>query len=159
MTVLIDTSVWIHVFRDRTGAAASHVLSQVADDLVTLTRFNELELLQGAANEREWATLTDYLAGQDYLEAGRDTWRDAARIYHDLRRRGRTVRSAIDCCIAQLAIEHSALLLHDDQDFDAIAEIRPLAAERLRLPPAPRSPAYSPCSTASSSRRATGRPL
>ncbi len=134
MTVLIDTSVWVDVLRDASGAAADRVRSIVADDEVVLTRFNQLELLQGAIDEREWTTLARYLDGQEYIEADVDTWRAAARIYYELRRRGRTVRSAIDCCIAQLAIEHEALLLHQDRDFEAIAEIRPLVAQRISFP-------------------------
>ena len=134
MTVLIDTSVWVDVLRDASGAAADRVRSIVDDDEVVLTRFNQLELLQGALDEREWTTLANYLEGQDYVEAGDDTWRAAARIYYELRRRGRTVRSAVDCCIAQLAIEHEALLLHQDRDFETIAEIRPLAAQHISFP-------------------------
>ena len=131
MATLIDTSVWIDVFRDTSGGTASRVRSLVADDDVVLTRFNQLELLQGAADEREWAMLADFLDGQDYVEASGDTWRNAARIYFDLRRRGRTIRSPIDCCIAQLAIENDLRLLHEDRDFETIAEIRPLAAWRI----------------------------
>ena len=134
MTVLIDTSVWVDVLRDASGAAADRVRSIVDDDEVVLTRFNQLELLQGAVDEQEWTTLARYLDGQDYIEADADTWRAAARIYYELRRRGRTVRSAIDCCIAQLAIEHEALLLHKDRDFETIAEIRPLVAQRIFFP-------------------------
>ena len=137
MTVLIDTSVWVDVLRDASGVAADRVRSIVDDDEVVLTRFNQLELLQGAVDEREWTTLANYLEGQEYIEADVDTWRAAARIYHELRRRGRTVRSAIDCCIAQLAIEHEALLLHQDRDFETIAEIRPLAAQRVSFPADP----------------------
>ena len=131
MAILIDTSVWVDVFRDTGGGTANRVRSLVADDDVVLTRFNQLELLQGAADEREWATLADFLESQDYVEASGDTWRDAARIYFDLRRRGRTVRSPIDCCIAQIAIENNLRLLHRDRDFEAIAEIRPLVARRI----------------------------
>ena len=131
MATLIDTSVWIDVFRDTSGGTASRVRSLVADDDVVLTRFNQLELLQGAADEREWAMLADFLDGQDYVEASGDTWRDAARIYFDLRRRRRTIRSPIDCCIAQLAIKNDLRLLHEDRDFETIAEIRPLAACRI----------------------------
>ena len=131
MTVLIDTSVWVDVLRDDTGVAASRVLSIVGDDEIAFTRFTQLELLQGALDEREWTTLSEHLSTQDYIEAEAGTWREAARIYFELRRRRRTVRSAIDCCIAQLAIEHGALLLHADRDFDTIAEIRPLALLRL----------------------------
>ena len=131
MAILIDTSVWIDVLRDTSGDTANRVRSLVADDDVVLTRFNQLELLQGAAGEQEWAMLADYLEGQDYVETSGDTWRDAARIYFELRRRGRTVRSPIDCCIAQLAIENDLRLLHKDRDFEAIAKIRPLVARRI----------------------------
>ena len=131
MAILIDTSAWIDVLRDTSGDTASRVRSLVADDDVVLTRFNQLELLQGAAGEQEWAMLADYLEGQDYVETSGDTWRDAARIYFELRRRGRTVRSPIDCCIAQLAIENDLRLLHKDRDFEAIAKIRPLVARRI----------------------------
>ena len=48
------------------------------------------------------------LDNQKYLEARPETWRDAARIFFELRRRGQIVRSPIDCCIAQLALEHDA---------------------------------------------------
>ena len=131
MAILIDTSVWIDVFRDTSGDTARRVRSLVAGDDVVLTRFNQLELLQGAVDEQEWAMLADYLEGQDYVETSGDTWRDAARIHFDLRRLGRTVRSPIDCCIAQLAIENDLRLLHKDRDFEAIAEIRPLVARRI----------------------------
>ena len=131
MTTLIDTSVWIPLLRDVTGEYLASVRSLVAGDEIVLTRFNQLELLQGAANEREWKTLHDYLETQDYLEAGSETWPQAARIFFDLRRQGLTIRSPIDCCIAQLAIEHDALLLHNDLDFEAISKVRPLASRRL----------------------------
>jgi predicted nucleic acid-binding protein len=94
-----------------------------------LCRFVQLELLQGAKNELEWNRLDDYLATQYYLEATEMTWRNAARIYFDLRRLGITVRSPVDCCIACIAMESQALLLHIDRDFEKIAEIIPLENE------------------------------
>ncbi|MCY4278778.1 MAG: PIN domain-containing protein [Gammaproteobacteria bacterium] len=130
---MIDTSIWIRVLRGARGDLLDSVQSLVADDNVVLTRFNQLEILQGAANEQEWNMLHRYLKTQDYLEVGAETWPQAARIFFDLRRKGLTVRSAIDCCIAQLAIEHNALLLHDDRDFDVIAKIRPLTNLRLSI--------------------------
>jgi predicted nucleic acid-binding protein len=122
--VLVDTSVWVDVFRDATGRECDALRSLVGDDDAVLTRFNQLELLQGARDEQEWSLLVSYLDGQDYLEARSESWREAARIYFDLRRQDRTVRSPIDCCIAQLALEHDALLVHRDRDFETIAEVR-----------------------------------
>lgn len=124
--VLVDTSVWVDVFRDPSGRVRNALSHLTAGEEVVLTRFNQLELLQGARDENEWALLVHYLEHQDYLETGSDTWRNAARIYFDLRRRGHTVRSPIDCCIAELAHQHDALLVHRDRDFAVISEIRPL---------------------------------
>ncbi len=132
--VLVDTSVWVDVFRDATGEERDSLKTVIGDDDVVLTRFNQLELMQGANDEREWGLLASYLDYQEYLEAHAETWRDAARIFFELRRRGRTVRSPIDCCIAQLALEHDALLVHRDRDFETIADIRALRQQRL-LPP------------------------
>lgn len=124
--ILVDTSVWVELFRDRSGRVRA-ALDEVLDgDEAVLTRFHQLELLQGARDEREWSLLREYLDSQVYLEFEPESWIEAARVYFDLRRRGRTVRSPIDCCIAQIAIEHDVLLLHRDRDFETIAEMRPL---------------------------------
>lgn len=127
--LLIDTSVWISVFRDRTGQVRQQLEALVDDRdvfLTRFTRFTQLELLQGSLNEKEWTLLSTYLEAQDYVELAGDAWQAAARIYYDLRRQGLTVRSPIDCCIAQAAIEHDLLLIHNDRDFETIAEMRSL---------------------------------
>ena len=129
--ILVDTSVWIEILRDKRGNIVQIFLDRIGDDICVLTRFTQLELLQGARNETEWKMLDKYLSTQFYVEASQETWREAARIYFDLRRKGTTINSPIDCCIAQMAIESGALLLHRDQDFSRIARIRPLSAERF----------------------------
>lgn len=129
--ILVDTSVWVGVLRDRTGRRNAALTRALAGDDAVLTRFHQLELLQGARDEREWTLLRETLDTQDYLECTPDTWADAARVYFELRRAGRTVRSPIDCCIAQLAMEYDALLLHRDRDFEVIAEVRALRQRRL----------------------------
>lgn len=129
--ILVDTSVWVDVFRDKSGNAVARFESRVADEDIALSRFTQLELLQGAKDETEWSLLAEYLDGQEYLDAQPETWPAAARIYYDLRRRGKTVRSPIDCCIAQIAIDHDALLLHIDKDFETIASLRPLRQARF----------------------------
>jgi predicted nucleic acid-binding protein len=77
--------------------------------------------------------LADYLSTQYYLETDDNTWQEAARIYFELRRKGVTINSPIDCCIAQIAMEHGAILLHRDKDFGKISRIRPLIQERFKL--------------------------
>jgi predicted nucleic acid-binding protein len=129
--ILVDTSVWIEILKDQNGHIVKSFQERVALDSTVLTRFNQLELLQGSRDQKEWTMLDDYLSTQYYLEASNDTWRAAARIYFDLRRRGLTINSPIDCCIAQIAMEHGSLLLHRDRDFERVSRIRPLHQERF----------------------------
>ena len=105
--LLIDTFVWIAVFRDRSGQVRQQLETVIADREVLLTRFTQLELLQGSLNEQEWTLLSTYLITQEYVELTAQSWQEAARIYYDLRRRGLTVRSPIDWCIAQAALENN----------------------------------------------------
>jgi predicted nucleic acid-binding protein len=104
----------------------------IDDREVLLTRFTQLELLQGSLNEKEWTLLSTYLETQDYVEPAVNSWQVAARIYYDLRRQGLTVRSPIDCCIAQAALEHDLLLIHNDRDFETIAQVRSLQHFRFQ---------------------------
>ena len=89
--------------------------------------------MQGARDEKEWGLLEDYLSTQYYLETSEDTWPEAARIYFELRRKGVTINSLMDCCIAQIALENGALLMHRDKDFEKISRIRPLVQRRFKL--------------------------
>ncbi len=127
--ILVDTSVWIEVLKDRTGNVTESFKELTGSDIVVFSRFIQLELLQGAKDDHEWRRLDEYLTTQYYLESTEDTWRHAARIYFDLRESGITVSSPVDCCIACIAMEAAALLLHRDRDFERIAGIRPLENE------------------------------
>ncbi len=129
--ILVDTSVWIDVFRDASGQRGEVLRKILGEHEATLCRFTQLELLQGCRDEKEWNLLSGYLDSQDYVEATPATWKGAARIFFDLRRGGRTVRSPIDCCIAQLAIENDSMLLHRDRNFTTIAGLRPLRQVRV----------------------------
>jgi predicted nucleic acid-binding protein len=129
---LIDTSVWIAVFRDRTGGVRESLSTIINEQPICLSRFTQMELLQGCRDEREWRLLETYLQDQDYIEPTPNTWVAAARIYYDLQRQGLTVRSSIDCCIAQLAIEHQLILIHNDRDFETIERVTSLNSLRFR---------------------------
>lgn len=130
---LVDTSIWILLFRDRSGLVRQQLEEILGGNDYFLSRFSQTELLQGSRDEREWQTLSMYLHDQDYLEFQPEDWVNAARIYYDLRRQGKTIRSTIDCCIAQLALNYDLTLLHQDQDFEVITEIRPLKQHRMNI--------------------------
>jgi hypothetical protein len=130
---LVDTSVWIDIFRDRTLAKRQAFEKLVDANSIVLSRFTQMELLQGCRDDGEWRLLQLYLAEQDYVEQTVESWTEAARIYYDLRRQGLTVRSTIDCCIAQIAIEYQLTLVHNDRDFETIQQVRSLSCLRFQL--------------------------
>lgn len=127
--ILVDTSVWIEVLKDKNGQTVRAFRTRTGNDVIVFCRIIQLELLQGARNELEWKRLDEYLATQYYLETAEVTWRNAARLFFDLRKSGITVRSPVGCCIACIAMEARTLLLHRDRDFERIAEIAPLEHE------------------------------
>jgi predicted nucleic acid-binding protein len=131
--IILDSTVVIDALRDRTGRARKMLEARLGDESLALTRMTQFEIMRGCRDQRQWERLGRYLGAQHYLEASERTWEEAARIVFDLRKRGNTVRSTIDCVIAQIAIEHERLLLHNDADFEAIATVRPLRHERIDI--------------------------
>ena len=127
--ILVDTSALIPYLTGRETAASALLERLVSEEVeIALTPEIVQEVLQGARDDKEWRTLKRYLVGQRVL-ATADPLRshaEAARIYYDCRRRGLTVRSTLDCIVAQTVLEKNVPLLHDDRDYDAIQRVRPL---------------------------------
>jgi len=86
------------------------------------------EVLQGAGSEKDYLTLKKYVETQRFYHLRHPiaSFAEAAKIYLDCRKKGITIRSAIDCLIAQTALENDLLLLHEDSDFDLMAKVIPL---------------------------------
>ncbi len=83
------------------------------------------EVVQGVSSREEFERTAEYLGSQPFYHP-RDpieSYREAALVYFRCRRAGITVRSAIDCLIARVAIEHDLILLHNDGDFDNMAKV------------------------------------
>jgi predicted nucleic acid-binding protein len=106
------------------GEKAQVVLIQLGAD-VGITPQILQEILQGTRDQAQFDTYLSYFSTQPILEPANAVGCAiaAARIYYDCRRRGLTVRSANDCVIAQIALEHGVPLLHDDSDFKHIAKV------------------------------------
>jgi len=131
--IVVDTSVLIDFLRGRdTPAALRLVAIEQSATPYAIPGICCQELLQGAENQAQWNKLERYLSSQVQVHPvdPSATHVAAARIYFDCRRLGWSIRSSVDCWIAQLAIENDAVLLHDDDDFEKIARARPLRAMR-----------------------------
>ncbi|MEI2784449.1 MAG: PIN domain-containing protein [Candidatus Nanopelagicales bacterium] len=53
----------------------------------------------------------------------------ASALFRDARSSGVTVRRLIDCLIAAVAIDHDAILLHADRDFDGLTRTSALRVD------------------------------
>jgi predicted nucleic acid-binding protein len=127
--ILVDTSVLIDFFKGSESEAAfkfKRYLEQGLDFGITSHIFQEV--LQGAKSEKEYKQLRRYLETQRFFHPKDpvESFAEAAIIFFQCRKKGVTIRSTIDCIIAQIALEHDLPLLHSDQDFDLMAKVIPL---------------------------------
>ena len=124
--ILVDTSVLIGFLRGTENRAVSK-FQQVLDGGLPFGITNHIyqEILQGASTQKEFGRLKDYLDTQTFydLKFGRESHSRAAQLYFECRRNGYTLTSTIDCIIAEVAIEHGLLVLHDDKDYEYIQRV------------------------------------
>ena len=127
--ILVDTSVLIDFFKGIKNPAEVKFKSILEQDIpFGITSLIYQEVLQGAKSEKEYAGLKKYLSSQRFFHPKDpiETYAKAAGIYFRCRKKGITVRSTVDCMIAQIAIESELLLLHNDRDFEAMAAVAAL---------------------------------
>jgi predicted nucleic acid-binding protein len=129
--ILVDTSIWIEVFRRQNPL-----------DLESLVPFDEIvvclpivqEILQGIRDESSYRVARDALLSMPTLESPMDegVFLEAAQLFRSARRAGFTVRSSVDCLIAACALRHDIPVLHNDRDFTALARISALKTQIAR---------------------------
>ena len=122
---LVDTSVWIDWLRHGDRPATLRLDRLVDEDDLVLAPVILQELLMGARGAAQLEALRAHFDKMAVLMPTRRTFADAGSLYARCRWAGITPRSPHDCLIAQTAIEHGVALLHDDRDFELIAEVEP----------------------------------
>jgi predicted nucleic acid-binding protein len=121
--VLVDTTAWIDYIH---GVQAPHTdaldyeLSRnnvVTGDLIIA------EFLQGFRYERDYEAAKEIMDSLIYYDmVGKDIAHKSALHYRFLQSKGITVRKTIDMIIGTFCMEHDFPLIHNDRDFDYIAE-------------------------------------
>jgi predicted nucleic acid-binding protein len=127
--ILVDTSVLIDLFKGIKNPSAVGFKSILEQKIpFGITSLIYQEVLQGAKSEKEYADLKRYLSSQRFFHPQDpiETAAKAAKIYFRCRNKGITVRSTVDCLIAQITIENNLFLLHNDRDFEAMAIVAPI---------------------------------
>jgi predicted nucleic acid-binding protein len=124
--LLVDSSVWIDIGRAVSSDATRFLDAQDERDELATTGVIVQEVLQGARTDRHYAAFREKFWGMLILEPRElSTYEIAAQLYRRARESGFAVRSPNDCLIAAIALEHGAMLVHNDRDFLALAQIEP----------------------------------
>jgi predicted nucleic acid-binding protein len=122
--VLVDTSVWVD-FLNGFPSREAKTLRALAIDVGVIATCGVVaaEVLQGLRSDGAMARAKAYFDDLDWLVPHEpETYYNAAALYRALRRNGITVRSTIDCLIAELGAEGGCQLLARDRDITRIIE-------------------------------------
>jgi predicted nucleic acid-binding protein len=127
--VLVDTSVWIEVFRRPARLRLESVVE--FEDIVTCLPVMQ-EVLQGFAEESAFRRVREAMRALPIVESpmSERLYENAIDLFRAARRAGLTVRSGVDCLIAACALRHGLTVLHHDRDFDVLARVSALVARR-----------------------------
>lgn len=134
MRIIADSSVWIDLLRAVPSLHAEWLRAALRHkEPLTVPGLIAAEVLQGMKSEADANRLASLF--EDFPPAPALTYADhvdAARLWRRCRAKGVTVRSTVDCLIAQLAIRHRLILVSKDRDFEGIAKVAPLRLLTVR---------------------------
>jgi predicted nucleic acid-binding protein len=120
--MVVDSNTWADFFN---GTPTPHVERlEVAlreeEDLAVLPIIIT-EVLQGFRSDTGFRRARRVIVGLPVVQPTVDCHVRAALLFRSLRRKGVTVRGAVDCLVAQTCIDLDAELLSPDTDFRPIA--------------------------------------
>ena len=122
--ILIDTSVWIDFLRGDNSPERRMLHDLIEDEKdIAITGITLTEILQGIKQDKPFRATRDYLLEFPIYEpASSAAYVKAAWIYGECRKKGKTIRSTVDCIIAAICLENDWVVLHKDRDYDIIQE-------------------------------------
>lgn len=121
--VLIDSSVWINYFNG-TFTWQTEILDQMLQQIPVCTGDLILtEVLQGFRSDKDYQKAKEIMRILPCKSlGGYDIAIQSAENYRKLRKKGVTVRKTMDIIIGSFCIAENIPLLHDDKDFNPMAE-------------------------------------
>jgi predicted nucleic acid-binding protein len=125
--MLVDTSVWIDYLNGYASPQAECLAEAIAENTpIILCGVVLTEILLGLPTAEASHLETLLEAFVLCPEFDRNDYCTAAHIYRTCRNKGITIRSVIDCLIAQACLKNGYPLLARDRDFVHIAQHFPL---------------------------------
>lgn len=121
--LVVDSNAWADYFNGANSVFVERLHQALTDeeDLAILPIILT-EVLQGFRSDAGFREAEAILTLLPVIQPDLGCHVRAARLFRFLRRRGITVRGAVDCIIAQTCIESGLSLLSPDLDFRRIAE-------------------------------------
>jgi predicted nucleic acid-binding protein len=120
--VLVDTSVWIEVFKKRKPLDLDTIVD--FENVVTCLPVVQ-EVLQGFRDENAFRTAREAMYCLPMVEnpLHLNLFEEAVSLFRTARQNGITVRSSVDCLIAACALRADLEVLHRDRDYANLAKI------------------------------------
>jgi predicted nucleic acid-binding protein len=127
---LIDSSAWIAYLREADAPVVGALDRSLAEMSALTCGVVEMEVLAGARSAVHLSDLERLLGIAQRREVTDDDFGRAAELYRLCRQQGITIRSMNDCLLAAVALRLGVEILHDDRDFDRLAEVTGVRVRR-----------------------------
>ncbi len=123
--VLVDTSVWIAFFKEKSSSAAKVLDTLLEEGEVCICGLVEAELIPGLRqNDRE--RVRSLLAGISRIEIPPDIWSNVIKIQESALSRGFGPFSIPDLLLASLAIRNNLPVFSLDRHFEDLSRLTDL---------------------------------
>lgn len=134
--ILVDSSVWIDWLRSKSPSKGQQLRKLSDNDLARFAICPPIvqEILQGLKPGGDADHFKDRFLALPSLspEVHLSLFLEAAELYAHARRKGKTIRSGVDCLIAAIAIFNRVPVLHKDRDFDVLSQCSRLETVTLK---------------------------
>jgi len=120
--VLIDTSIWIDYFKNKSPILSKKVDKILLQNEVYVPKIVIAELIQGAKSEKEISIIEDFIDAFNIIDQKENSWLKAGRLSYSLKKKGKTI-NLIDCYIAVIAQEHNCQIFTLDEHFKEIQKV------------------------------------
>lgn len=114
--VLVDTSIWVDFFRNKTLPTSTQLIRLLDEDRVFITGIILTELLRGARNDQELKSIQELLHPVHEVSTTGKTWEIAGILAYKLAKKGVTIFT-VDAIIAAIAIKEELMLFSTDKHF------------------------------------------
>ena len=120
--IIVDSNTWADYFNGTSSPHAERLdIALREEEDVAVLPIIITEVLQGFRTDTGFRRAQNVLVALPVVHPAVECYVRAALLFRTLRRKGVTVRGAIDCVIAQTCLDLEAELLSPDADFKRIA--------------------------------------